>query len=53
MTVPKLSPLQIELVKMFSWPVPENQVLEIKALLSEYFLDKMDSELNALCQENN
>ena len=49
----KMTPLQIELVKTFAWPVPESQVLEIKALLSQYFLDKMDTEMDKLCTENN
>ncbi len=49
----KLTQLQIELVKTFSMPISDNQVLEIKTLLSKYFLDKMDNELDGLCQLNN
>jgi hypothetical protein len=49
----KLTDLQIELVKTFSIPMSEETVLEIKDMLSNYFLQKMDSELDKLSLENN
>jgi hypothetical protein len=49
----KLTDLQIELVKTFSIPMSEETVLEIKDMLSNYFLQKMDSELDKLTLENN
>jgi hypothetical protein len=49
----KLTNLQIELLKTFSIPMSEETVLEIKDFLSNYFLQKMDSELDKLTVENN
>lgn len=49
----KLTDLQIELVKTFSIPMSEETVLEIKEMLSNYFLQKMDTELDKLTLENN
>jgi hypothetical protein len=48
-----LTNLQIEILKTFSYPLPESQVLEIRELLSNYFLNKMDDELDRLTKENN
>ena len=49
----KLTNLQLELVKLFSYKIAENQVLEIKQLLSNYFADKATEEMDRLCDENN
>lgn len=49
----KLTNLQLELVKLFSYKVDENQVLEIKQLLSNYFADKATEEMDRLWDENN
>jgi hypothetical protein len=49
----KLTNLQLELVKLFSYKVAENQVLEIKQLLSNYFADKATEEMDRLWEENN
>ena len=49
----KLTTLQLELVKLFSYKVAENQVLEIKQLLSTYFADKATEEMDKLWEENN
>ncbi len=49
----KLTNLQIELLKTFSIPISEETVLEIKDMLSNYFPQKMDSELDKLTVENN
>ena len=49
----KLTILQLELVKLFSYKVAENQVLEIKQLLSTYFADKATEEMDKLWEENN
>lgn len=48
----KLTNLQIELVKTFSIPMSDETVLEIKDMLSNYFLQKMDKELDKLTVEN-
>ncbi len=49
----KLTNLQLELVKPFSYKIAENQVLEIKQLLSNYFADKATEEMDRLWNENN
>ncbi len=46
-----LTPLQIELLKTFSRPIPEQQVLEIKQLLAEYFAHKVDESVDTLFAE--
>lgn len=46
-----LTPLQIELLKTFSRPIPEQQVLEIKKLLADYFAHKVDESVDALFAE--
>lgn len=43
-----LSNLQLELLKTFSRPLPDNQVLEIKELLANYFAKKVDDSVNDL-----
>jgi hypothetical protein len=48
-----LTNLQLELLKTFEYPLPDAQIIEIKQLLSKYFLDKMDTEMDKLSQENN
>lgn len=47
-----LSNLQLELLKTFSRPLPENQILEIKEILSDYFAKKVDAEMDKLFEEN-
>jgi hypothetical protein len=47
-----LSNLQLELLKTFSRPLPENQILEIKEILSDYFAKKVDDEMDKLFEEN-
>jgi hypothetical protein len=49
----KLTNLQLELVKLFSYKIAENQVLEIKQLLSNYFAEKATEEMDRLWDENN
>lgn len=47
----KLSNLQMELLKMFNRDLPDEQVLEIRSLLADYFLKKADEELERLEKE--
>ncbi len=49
----RLTNLQLELVKLFSYKIAENQVLEIKQLLSNYFAEKATEEMDRLWDENN
>lgn len=46
-----LTPLQIELLKTFSRPVSDEQVLEIKQLLVDYFAHKVDEDVDALFEQ--
>jgi hypothetical protein len=48
-----LTPLQIELVKTFSRPVSEKQVLEIRQLLADYFAQRLDEAVDKLGEKQN
>lgn len=47
-----LSNLQLEILKTFSRPLPESQVLEIQQLLADYFAKKVDSAVDDLFDQN-
>ena len=49
--VNKLSNLQLELLKIFSSNLPDEQLLEIKELLSNYFAQKATAEMDRLWDE--
>ena len=46
-----LTELQLELVKTFARPLPEDQVLEIRQLLADYFARKVDEESERIFEE--
>lgn len=46
-----LTNLQLELLKIFSIPLQEEQIKEIKMLLSQYFADKATEEMDRLWDE--
>ena len=48
-----LSNLQLELLKVYSFDLEEEQLLEIRELLSQYFADKATREIDALFEQNN
>jgi hypothetical protein len=48
-----LSNLQLEILKTFSRPLPESQVLEIQQLLTNYFAKKVDAGIDELFEQNN
>ena len=48
---PKLSNMQLELLKIYSKNLPEEQLLEIKHLLSEYFAKKIVEEADRVWLE--
>ena len=48
-----LSNLQLELLKTFSRPLSEKQLLEIRQLLTDYFAQKIDDDVDALFEQNN
>ncbi len=48
----KLTNLQVELVKLFAYQVPDNQLSEIKDLLAKYFAEVASKEMDKLWEEN-
>ncbi len=48
-----LTNLQLEILKTFSRPLPTSQLLEIKALLADYFAKKVDDGIDELFENNN
>ncbi len=51
--MPALSNLQLELLKTFSRPLSEKQLLEIRQLLADYFAQKIDEDVDTLFEQNN
>ena len=47
----KLTNLQLELLKVFSYELPEEQLLEIRQLLAKFFAEKVDEEMDQLWTE--
>ena len=47
----KLTNLQLELLRVFSYDLPEQQLLEIRQLLAQYFAQKIDEEMDLLWDE--
>ena len=51
-TQTQLSNLQIELLKLYSNNVPEEQLLDIKNMLAKYFAKKLDEKTDEFWNEN-
>lgn len=49
----KLTNLQLELLKLFKYELPDSQLNEVKILLSKYFAEKASDEADKLWEENN
>ena len=49
----KLTNLQLELLKLFKYELPDSQLIEIKSLLSKYFAEKASDEMDKLWEEKN
>ncbi len=47
-----LTNLQLELLKVFSFELDEEQLKEIRSLLANYFADKITGEIDDLFAEN-
>jgi hypothetical protein len=47
----KLTNLQLELLKIFSRDLPDEELLEIKNILSAYFAEKATKEMDRLWDE--
>ena len=49
----KLTNLQLELLKVFSYQLNQQQLADIKNLLSHYFAEQATQEMDKLWEENN
>jgi len=49
----KLTNVQLELLKMFRYSLPEKQLAEIKNILAKYFATTATAEMDRLWEENN
>ncbi len=49
----KLSNLQLEILKLYQYKLDDNQLIDIKKILSKYFADKATKEFDKLWEENN
>lgn len=49
----RLTNLQLELIKLFQYELPDDQLGEIRTLLSKYFADKASNEMDRLWEQNN
>lgn len=52
-SVGKLTNVQIELLKLFQYDLPEKQLAEIKNMLAKYFAQSATREMDKLWEENN
>ncbi len=48
----KLTNLQIELIRLFSYQISDNQIIEIRELLAKYFAEAATREMDKLWEEN-
>ena len=53
MQTQKLSNLQLELLKVFSYQLDNQQLVDIKELLAKYFAKQATQEVDKLWEENN
>ncbi|RKR82458.1 hypothetical protein BDD43_2638 [Mucilaginibacter gracilis] len=51
-TANKLSNMQIELLKLFQYNLPDKQLIEIKNMLAKYFAKSATEEMDKLWDEN-
>ena len=49
----KFTPLQQELLRLYSLNLPEEDLVEIKDLIGKYLLDKLQSKVDAFVEQNN
>lgn len=47
----QLTNLQLELLRVFQYELPDNQLIEIKNLLSNYFADKATEEMDKVWKD--
>jgi len=49
----RLTNLQLELLKVFSFDLSERQIIEIRELLAKYFAEQATGEMDRLWEQNN
>jgi hypothetical protein len=49
----KLTNLQLELLKVFSYQLNQQQLMDIKNLLAKYFAEQASQEMDKLWEEHN
>lgn len=49
----QMTNLQIELMKVFRYELDEKQLLEIRAMLANYFADKLTDEMDKVWSDKN
>ena len=52
-SIGKLSNLQMELLKMFQYNLSDNQLKEVRKLLSGFFAENISREVDKIWNENN
>lgn len=50
-TIQGLSNLQLELLKIYSFNISNEQLLEVKSLLSDYFAEKITKDMDKLFEK--
>lgn len=48
----KLTNVQIELLKIFQYDLPDTQLIELKNIIAKYFAQKATEEMDKLWDEN-
>lgn len=49
----KFTPLQQEILRLYSLDLPEADLIEIKDLIGSYLLDKLQNKVDAFVEQNN
>jgi hypothetical protein len=47
----KLSNLQLELLKLYAYPISDEELKDIKKMLADYFAKKLDEEVDKVWKE--
>jgi hypothetical protein len=50
---PALTDFQLELLKLFSFNISGNELLDIKRMLSNYFSDRLSKRVDSIWKNNN
>lgn len=52
-TTKRLTNLQLELLKVFSFDISDKQLIEIKSMLTQYFAEKVTNDIDTLFEQEN